>query len=348
MASRKEKLQQYLQTLLELPLLRASALLQAFLAVTIVDAVLCKTLTTCPICTMIARKPPTAILAQWLRVDGRVLQQASCTLHGQLNTLLSDDAEAYQGTALQPLHLLCDAVDPGASPLNADVSTAALHDVSLGHDAQPTEPSALADIIATLNPNERAGARGFTRTLVRFDGMRFKHASNLNEAMKTALSLTSKQRVSVCASPDRMQALADLPDSVLLNPRVYPSLRLHLRRGYETQTRQDLVGCLGSLAAYEDVSVAIELLVEQPYPELGLVLQSVLRHKAMLRWVGVALSRSSSQLMKVRRGLVMGLRKLRRLGRLKRPRRLAGQTEAGSCKYWKCGACTLTTAVVAR
>lgn len=297
-AGRKERLQLYLETLLELPMLRACALLQAFLNLQ-EDAHYCQTLTVCPICTVINRKAPTAIMADWLRQDGRLVQQVNCSVHGALTTLLSDNATSYEQIAFQPLHCLVNTLNPAASALLHRTSTVAIHDVALGLGDPTADLHNLADTIATINPDERAGRKGFTRTLVRFDGIRCASASVLNAAMRQALQLTPKQRVAVCTSPDRLLALAELPDSVLLNPRVYPSVRLHLKRGYETQTRHDLVTCLGSLAAYTDMQVAVELLVERPWPDLSLLFESLLRHKAMIRWIGVGLTRNSSQLMKV-------------------------------------------------
>lgn len=225
-------------------------------------------------------------------------------------------AEAHQrlgvvaGAAANALHA-SRAVSAAAPTVGTAVSAAAggfpwpaVHDIALhGTDRGLLSEGALADSLDIINPTEGRGSgsasgASLTRTLLRLRAAAGGDVVALNVLLRHALLLTRGKRLAVELAGERMAALARLPDTALLSPRVYPQLRLLVRRGHELAARTELVAALGELASFEDIAVAAELCVEKPWPDLTPLFDSLLRHKRMVRVIFVTLVRSAQQVMR--------------------------------------------------
>lgn len=159
------------------------------------------------------------------------------------------------------------------------------------------ELSTRLDHVNPLEATDQAPTAHF-RTLLRFRTPASSDIAGLNRLLQHGLFLTRGRRVVVEGTPERIAALTRLPDSAMLSPRVYPQLHLLVHRGRELPARMELVAALGELASLEDIAVATELCVERPWPDLGPLFDSLLRHQKMVRLIVVTLQRSPQQIMR--------------------------------------------------
>ena len=294
------------------------------------DAYLYTTATLCPACSVGERRPH-AFLPADVRFDLSLgaVQRASCARHGEQTLLLAGSPalswrlfeqsapalQAHEARAMyapqgglshaaQRLAQLClrshNAMrGQHATAAGAASAWPAVHDVSVvDAQRQLVTPEALAAHLRRINPEE-ASKDGKRRTLLRLRAPLYAgELEALNALLKHALEATRGRRLCLELSPERHAAIARLPDAVLLSPRVYPHVRGFVKRGQELSARMEFVSAMGELASFEDISVAAELCVEKPWPNLEPLFDSLLRHKTMVRLVVVTLGRAAQQVLR--------------------------------------------------
>jgi hypothetical protein len=302
------------------------------------DAYLYATATVCPACTVGERRPHAFLPARVVfDLNLGAVQRATCPHHGEQAlqlaaspalawrlmepTIAGINAQTAQDTyALAPalpraarrLARLCALSSAAARrgpsgggdgpPEDGPAASAwpAVHDVSVVTPSRQLLTEAQLEAhLDRVNPKEAAMKDGGQRTLLRLRAPLFAgDIASLNALLKHALAVTRGRRLCLELAPERHAAIAQLPDSVLLSPRVYPHVRGYVKRGRELNARMELVAAMGELASFEGISVAAELCVERPWPDLEPLFDSLLRRKMMVRLIVVTLGRPVQQVMR--------------------------------------------------
>lgn len=95
---------------------------------------------------------------------------------------------------------------------------------------------------------------------------------------------------------ERMIDLSRLPDSALLQARVYPVITMFVSSGQETEAVSQLKECVECLKDLSDMVVLVSLIVDHPFPDLGAILTYLRSQSRIVRFVSLTWERSTSQL----------------------------------------------------
>lgn len=90
---------------------------------------------------------------------------------------------------------------------------------------------------------------------------------------------------------DRMIAFCRLPDSAMLNPQVLPAIKYYLRHGEELLCHHELVSVMAALSCFSGIHLALTLTLDQPFPDLSIILPMLRKHNSIVRVIHLQLSR---------------------------------------------------------
>eukprot|EP01012_Entosiphon_sulcatum_P031319 TRINITY_DN3933_c0_g1_i1.p1 TRINITY_DN3933_c0_g1~~TRINITY_DN3933_c0_g1_i1.p1 ORF type:complete len:562 (+),score=74.13 TRINITY_DN3933_c0_g1_i1:1054-2739(+) len=101
-------------------------------------------------------------------------------------------------------------------------------------------------------------------------------------------------RVLVESSSERLVSLINYPDSVFLDPRVYPSLKICVEPNNEEEAERELRDYCKALQSIREISTIVTLAVSRPVPRLAPMLTLMRRQPGVIRGIVINLERPAT------------------------------------------------------
>jgi len=133
---------------------------------------------------------------------------------------------------------------------------------------------------------------------LRINGKLATNIETLNAKVKFAVQNTNNNTVLLELSFDRIDALSKLPDSVLLNPLVYPSVHIYIQKGNEDRDVAELKKSLQPLKQFSNLQIVVTLGICRPIPKMDAMMQLIRSHKGLIRFIILDMERVPNNIMK--------------------------------------------------
>jgi hypothetical protein len=101
----------------------------------------------------------------------------------------------------------------------------------------------------------------------------------------------------VNASHDRLIALSEFENSIMLKPRVYPAMKYYLRAGDEALCLKELKELLSALQIVSDMKMVVTISLELPLPNISELLAFIRQQRGFIKLIEFSLERSPRQIM---------------------------------------------------
>ncbi|EGD75440.1 hypothetical protein PTSG_06515 [Salpingoeca rosetta] len=296
---RAAKLERFLGTLVAAPDIRETFVVRHFLGV-YDNARLYQTLTYCPTCIFSLRRQPALLPAAVSTRDGVVVLEASCPAHaqrrrgtskaaenkaGKLECTLCSDASVFLRWAASTIAVsakLRACATPSTFAHTAQAHPPCVKRIPLLRAGKPIPEEELVSMCTAAVATERAAGSSFARKrlAVMFSDPQTYDRDAVNAAVHAALPHTRRHRVVLELNPTCMAAVAALPNSCFLSPRVYPLVTTTIPANMVSRSRMALIVALGELAAFNNMNAAVDINITRPFPDLTTIFDS-LRSKNM-------------------------------------------------------------------
>lgn len=133
--------------------------------------------------------------------------------------------------------------------------------------------------------------------LLRICGNLVNDIETLNQKILYAYNcLNGSYPILVQLSFERLILLSRLSNTAFLQPKIFPSLKMYLRKGDERQCMDDIDQVLLSMKEFVGIKVIITLSIEYPFPSLSEILANLRKHSGFVKLIEITLERSPSKI----------------------------------------------------
>ncbi len=137
--------------------------------------------------------------------------------------------------------------------------------------------------------------------ILRLNGKLTRELEKLNQKIKKVLErqrMFNENPVLLELSYDRISELSQLPDTVLLDNLVHPSIQVYVQHGQEDKDAEELERAFHTLRGINNMQVVLRLVISRPLPNLDRILRDIRYNmRGFTRFVVIEVERTPQQIM---------------------------------------------------
>lgn len=268
-------------------------------------AVLYRTLSACPIATVLDRTGIRWVPARVEQLHNQVYLTVSSPHYGELRTLVCSSAAFFYRVSRRQLRCSEQALhctrwlgmvtsnSRMVEKIKQEAATirqrSTVFDFPLFEQGALVSDERIAEVVQEVEG---------TNLILRAQTKVCADVPAINAKLLHLVEVAKGRSIIADMPHDRLIALSHLDDSALLKRCITPAVTYFLRSGDERQCHSELVSVISALARISGIDFHVTIHVERPWPpEIGLVLDMLRKHHDAVRVVRLVLSRPQQEVL---------------------------------------------------